>query len=171
MIEIIGEILGWLVSKLPGFTIRLFYRPDRLRSRIEIDLRPRGESLTFDRGEAPYVSLWLTIRNGTPFPIDLDRMRVDLWCQGYRLGDLFFLDRTTIPKGASKDILIRGLSGARYGESLAEKNGRCVCSVHVRAEFESKVGRVIYETRQLEGIKPTLSNVSSSSLPAASIKQ
>ena len=146
-----------MISWLPGAVLRWVFNSTRMASLVEIDVRPRGSALTFDCGDAPLVDLWLTVRNGTPFVVTLDRLRVDLWCSGRRLGELWFLERIAVPAGTKgRDLLVRGLAGVRY-DRLLEKDPRG--SIQVRAYFESKVGRFELNTRQLEGIRPELVNV------------
>jgi len=156
--SVFGHPAWRLVSWLPGVTLRWIFNPRRMTSLVEFDVRPRGDPLEFDCGETPYVTLWLTVRNGLPFAVDLDRARVDVWCCSRRLGELWFLDRIRLRAGTAKDLILRGLAGGRYDQFIRQSGPSALCSIQVRAHFESKVGRFVHDTRQLEMIHPGFVN-------------
>jgi len=147
--------LFWLLRMLPGLLAKKIYGPQRITKNILIDLRPRGDQLAIDF-RTTEGSLWLTVRNGSPFPVDLDRLSVDLWCSS-RLGMITLLNRIQIASSEPEDVLVRGLLLADCGRLAMQRADSTYCTAEVRAEFDSNVGRFVVKHR-LDGIKPSFQN-------------
>src|SRR5262245_54798111 len=103
MEHLFRSVMLWCLGRLPEFLAKKVYGPARIAEALQIDLRPSGDQFAIDFKTAE-GSIWLSIRNGSPFPVQLDRASVEPWCSG-RVGKMVFLDRTEIAPGKAKDVL------------------------------------------------------------------
>lgn len=152
-----GLAYGWiwkLVSWLPGFLLRWRFSKQALAGRIKIDVPPRHTPVQINGGEIPEATIWLQIQNTSYFPVELDRMTVDLTLAGSTV-EYFSLERIAIAPDSACDVHVRGPISpglvAHYARNI--KNGDIV-SLSVRAEFNSKIHNFSVKTGYLSGIQP-----------------
>ncbi len=152
-----GVAYGWLwklVSWLPGFLLRWRFSKQALADRIKIDVPPRHTPVQINGGEISDATISLQVQNTGYFPVELDRMTVDLTLAGSTV-QFFHLERRAIPPDSTCELHIRGpiLPGlvAHYSRNI--KNGDIV-SLSVQAEFNSKIHDFSVKTGYLSGIQP-----------------
>lgn len=162
-----GVAYGWLwklVSWLPGFLLRWRFSKKALADRIRIDVPPRHTAVQINGGEITEAAIYLQIHNRGYFPVELDRMTVQLILAGSAI-EYFYLDRTPIPPDTTCDIHVRGPLPRGLVDHYARniKNGDVV-SLLVRAELNSKIHNFSVNTGYLNGIQPR--NINMPALPS-----
>lgn len=129
-------------TRLPGFLLRVLYKPDTVKSQVHIALRnnvPATISLT---SPVPYVELYFQLTNLSAIDLVLDRMLVDVWF-GQPTFETAFLDRYVIPAGDISDgIRVRQtLADSQKAYIAAFEASRGSVRIYITAYFESKLGR------------------------------
>lgn len=155
-----GFFTSWLwklVAWLPGFILRLVFTSKRLLTLIQIDLRPRHDPVTLNFGEIPYAQVFLQVTNRSPFTVELDRLRIELF-YGSGSANLFYLDRTQLKSGTTTDIYIQGELSDGYATSGSRIKDEARCEIEIRAEFNSRIASFSVRTGRLEGIRPRIVN-------------
>jgi hypothetical protein len=144
-----------LVSWLPGFFFRRLFSPRWLATHTAVDVRPRHEPVTIHAGELPELHVWLVITNRGHFPIDLDRLALELTF-GAAIMRSSYLQRTTINTNGSAEIFVRSTISSAQVAHIAKNRERPHIALQVQAEFNCKVHNFSVNTGQLSGIKPEL---------------
>ncbi len=156
--DIITKSLIWsFLSRLPGFFLRKTFTEERLASLIEIDVRARGEQITFNCGELPYVGVWLEIRNCSHFEIELDRLTLEV-LSPTKICELSYLHREFINPGKSEILYIKEPINSHHIESLLNKKDKHRCNIRVIASFNSKIHNFRVDTKTLEGVHVQFNN-------------
>jgi hypothetical protein len=158
-----GVSYGWVwkfMNWLPGFLLRRWWSKEALSARIRIDVRPRHSPVQINGGpEITRADIWLELHNNGYFPIELDRMTVELNLAGVTL-DFYQLSRIAIPADSRHDLYVHGPIPAgvlsHYARNM--KNGSGV-SLSVYAEFNSKIHDFPVKVQHLSGIEPRHINI------------
>lgn len=159
MIEGMTFSVFWrLMTWLPAFILRRFFSKQTLAERTRIDVRPRNNPVQIRGGEIPEATIWLQISNKGYFPIELDRLTVELWLAGVT-AQFYSLDRVIIEAGAEQEVYLRGPLAIGHIKHLAHNRNNSNTSISVRAEFNSKIHNFSVITGQLSGINPDLSSI------------
>jgi hypothetical protein len=157
MIEEVAVSLGWkIMSWLPGFVLRRYVTKQSLVEKTQIDVRPRNSPVQLLGGDIPEATIWLRIDNKNNFPIELDRLTVELWLAG-RTAQFFYLDRVSIPAGKPCEVYVKGLLTEGHIKHMILNRQNPNVSLQVRAEFNSKIHNFSVQTGQLSGIVPSTS--------------
>lgn len=146
-----------LLGMLPGKLLRRYWTEERLAQKVKIDVRGRGDGLVFDLGRPQSVRVWLKATNFAPFPVTIDRIRLELWA-GSRLGEVWCLDRKPIAPTHEAELMVLGLQGVDLGERLASTNDHLVCRLHIDAYLVCKVRDFVKRQPNMEGVRGRLSN-------------
>ncbi len=138
------------VSYLPNFLLRRLYKPLSMEKLVNIDLRPRGDSIDMSLGELPAAKIWLQIINHSPFDLELSNMVVELWCGAANI-DLNRVESFSIKAHSTSDnVLVKGaLTGeqATHCSKLAESD---YFRIKITAPFKSAFSSFSKDTGQLE---------------------
>lgn len=86
-----------IVASLPAALLRLFLKPERLASKIKIDLRPNGPGEIVVMGTGPQLRLWFTVKNWSGFSVILDRMSLQIYVDHQLVCYAVIVDRIEIP--------------------------------------------------------------------------
>lgn len=150
----IWRFLGWL----PSFILGWIFSPKWLDSKVNIDIRPRHQSVEICQPENPEVVICLEIRNGSHFNLLLDRI-VCKFIFGIEICQPIHLKRINIKPGESADVyLTQNIPSAQFSKlPFHYKNNIDRARLELFAEFESKFHKFTSE-RNLDGIKPKIMN-------------
>ncbi len=77
--HVASSLLAKLLAKLPGWLLRRFMKPEKLASKLVLDLRSNAPGKLSDSGAVPQLELWLRITNHSAFPVVLDRVDLEVW--------------------------------------------------------------------------------------------
>ena len=127
-----------LLAMLPGVLQRWYWTEERLSAAIEIDMRGTGEALKFNLSAPARVELWLKITSMAPFDITIDRLKIELWSNGY-IGEIWGLEKHTLQPRKSKDIFIKNCQCFNSGEGSGLDQEHVNCELQVGGYFISKV--------------------------------
>jgi hypothetical protein len=144
-----------LFSWMPGFFFRRFFSKHWLATHTVVDVRARHDPVTIRGGELPELQAWLLVTNRGHFPIELDRLAVELTF-GAAIMRSHYLQRTEINAGDSSEIFIRSTITAEQVTHISKNRERPFITLQVLAEFSCKVHNFSTNTGQLSGIKPEL---------------
>lgn len=162
MLEGVAYSWGWkLVSWLPGFLLKRWWPKDALAARVRIDVRPRHSPVQINGGpEITRADIWLELQNAGYFPIELDRMTVELSLAGSSL-EFYFLNRVLIPADSRYDFHVQGPIPpgliTHYARNLKANAGGVSLSIY--AEFNSKIHNFSVKALSLTGIEPRNINI------------
>lgn len=95
MFEALIDFIIRLLGRIMPFMVRWYYKPDKLRKLIDIQVPMDQEGLIFVLSQFPHVSLQLEIKNRLPFLIEIDRLIVYLHVQSRNL-QFYFLEKKQI---------------------------------------------------------------------------
>jgi hypothetical protein len=153
----VNDILSAVLQYLPGFALRWIFSKHWLAEHITFDVRPRNEPVTIFCGELPFMQLTLNVTNRCYKEVELDRLTVEFTFPGITQ-QLYYLRRTTIPRGKAVDILIRGNLTSQQAAAIA-KQGESRMRIEVFAEFNSDIQEFSVNTAWPLTVKPTLANI------------
>ena len=162
METLIKTILDWIFHVAPAFLIRWYWTEDRLQRRVIIDVRPRGDAREFRGGEQPEVQIFLRVWNMAPFFIEVDRLKVDIWCSG--CGEvcqpLQDIQKRKVPPAGFADILMRGGQGVNI-ETLLERAGTWpTANINIHAEIVSSVRNFSIQSSNQGFVRPSITSIS-----------
>lgn len=150
----IWRFLGWL----PSFILGRIFSPNWLDSKVNIDIRPRHQSVEICQPDDPRVVIWLEVRNGSHFNLLLDRI-VCKFIFGAEMCQPLHLERVNIKPGESADVyLTQFISSAQFGKLPFHYKNNKHARLELFAEFESKFHKFTSK-RNLDGIKPEIMNL------------
>ncbi len=141
----IAVSVGWkIVARLPGLIVRRFLAPERLASRVRVDLRSNGPGEFFLGGAIPTLRLWFTVKNWSAFPVVLDRMSFEI-CADQLVCTGVIVDRIAVPgpgETEHRPHFLTCLSSAQMAQLRRQPptNGTVRLTVHGCAYFWSKLG-------------------------------
>lgn len=128
------KLMGWL----PGYLLRRFFTKEDLRARIRLDVRNRPYALQLNGGDMSEATIWVEIRNAGYFTVELDRLTATLSI-GHSF-EFYSLDRVTLLPDATHEIYLHGpLTPGAIALYKLNRNNSNICSIQLRAEFNSKV--------------------------------
>jgi hypothetical protein len=138
----VGSIASFMIEKildiLPGSMARLLISPQKIASRVEIDLRSANPIDISFGTEIPRLSLSFRISNMSLFDLVLDRLLIDLWVGQPTLRGAI-LERHKVLKRASTDNV--------YFTNQLTVPQPVPVTINVTAYFDSKIGAVDVQTR------------------------
>jgi hypothetical protein len=79
MREVISLAFGKIIDLLPGFILKLFFRPARIAKYISIELEGESPISLALNQPIPHVDLWFRLTNHSHVGLELDRLIVDVW--------------------------------------------------------------------------------------------
>lgn len=135
-----------LQSRLPGFVLRLFYKPERVQARVKIGLQDGDRPISAYWGaQVPSIQINFQITNLSAIDLILDRMLIDVWF-GQPTFSAALLDRYLVPAGeVTQGLYLRQMlseSQKQQIEWFEEAGGGAgSIGIHAVAYFESKLGR------------------------------
>ena len=143
---------------LPAFILRRLFSPEWMQQNIYIDIRPRHTSVEILQPDNPKVNIYLEVRNGSHFEIEIDRILLK-FIYGIEMANPEHFKREHLKPGESRDIYFTG--NIDYNQFLSlpfqhQKNS-LHCRLEVLAECNSRIHNFCVE-RLLEGIKPEVMN-------------
>lgn len=149
--ELFGDLIRRLISKIPGWLVGCFYPSDKIAKLIDIDLRSNVPIILNLNADVPYISLYFSINNRSPFEITLDRLLIKLWINQPVL-DGFILRRDVVSKGNFRDNIYFSSFLTALQREVFKKHcdGQLMTSqisLEVTAYLESKIGLVCVEKR------------------------
>jgi hypothetical protein len=153
----VSDILSAVLQYLPGFVLRWIFSKRWLAEHTTVDVGPRHEPVTIFCGELPYMQLTLNVTNRCHKEVELDRVTVEFTFPGITQ-QLYYLRRTSIPKGKTVDILIRGNLPSQQAAAIA-KQGESSIKVEIFAEFNSAIQEFSVNTARPLTVKPKLANI------------
>ena len=155
-------MLDWLFHVAPAFLIRWYWTEDRLRSRIIIDVRPRGDALEFRGGEQPKVAIYLRVWNMAPFTIEIDRLQVSIWGSGYGevCQPLQYSQRTKVPPTGVADVFVRGGEGIDLEKRLSHASPWPTAEIQIRAEVNARIRNFTVQYDGRDYVRPRIDGVS-----------
>ncbi len=138
--------LGWkIVACLPAFFLRWFLKPQRLATKLKIDLLANEPGEFTTDGAVPQLRLWFTVRNWSPFSVTLDRMTLQI-CAGPLVAMAVSVDRVDIPAYTELNkphvVTLLSESQVAYLRSQDLDGDRLELSIYSTAYFSSKIGWV-----------------------------
>lgn len=151
----VGSIASFMIEKildiLPGSMARLLISPQKIASRVEIELRSANPIDISFGTEIPRLSLSFRISNMSLFDLVLDRLLIDLWVGQPTLRGAI-LERHKVPKRASTDnvYFTNQLTAPQQEQIKTHRNGQILSvpvTMNVTAYFDSKIGAVDVQTR------------------------
>ncbi len=155
-------VLDWVFHILPAFLIRWYWTEERLRSKIILDIRPRGDALDFRGGERSEIAVYIRVWNMAPFQVEVDRLEVAV--SGSGLGEvcqpLRYIQKTTVPPAAFADIFVRGGEGVDLEKRLANANAWPTADITIRAEVVSRVRTYLAQTSDGGFVRPMITGIS-----------
>ena len=151
----LNEIAFYIIEKgaesTPSFVLRRLVSADKLKDKIDIDLRANNPIGFNDAVQVPYISLWFDIVNRSSFNLVLEKVYLDVWFgQPTFVG--WLLKPIEIPRTENvKDI--------HYWQDLTqfqinqykwcqEVNGGRI-GINITAYFNSKIGTIVLK-KQIE---------------------
>lgn len=147
-----------MLGKLPGAVQRWYWNSQRLADAIDVEIPGRGDPIYFNqRSQRARIRLRLT--NLAPFPVVLDRARLEIWSNGY-VADVWYLARQTLTSVKPTELLVKGLLGADCLDCLRVRNGVVECDIQVDLYLTCKVREFVKHRHQLGGVKASCPNVS-----------
>jgi hypothetical protein len=155
-VALVHDVLSTVLQYLPGFALRRIFSKDWLAEHVTFDFRPRDEPVTIFCGELPYMQMTLNVTNRCHKGVELDRLTVEFTLPPITQ-QLYYLRRTTIPKGKAVDILIRGNLTSQQATAIA-KQGESRIRIEVFAEFNSDIQGFSVHTALPLTVKPKLAN-------------
>ena len=140
-----------VISKLPGWLIRFFYRPEKIAGSIDLELRHNNPIIISFGTEIPSIDLYFQIYNRSNFGLVLDRLLIDFWI-GQRLFCGAVLRRGCVkPRERFDEVYFtQQLTLSQQEQIKRHKEGQLLSvpvSIMVTGYFESKVGVVCVEKR------------------------
>lgn len=120
--SVIWRALSIALNYVPGWMFRWYYTQQRLNSIIRIDVRPRGDQLSFWVDRNPHATLYLQIVNHSPFNLTLEHLKAEVWCDG-RLGTMKYTERKAIGRNATAEVFVEDMQGYDF-KSAFEHQGR-----------------------------------------------
>ncbi|MCO6414100.1 MAG: hypothetical protein J5I92_15280 [Thiogranum sp.] len=137
-------------SYLPNFLLRRLFKPLSLETLVNIDLRPRGDSINMNLGELPAAKIWLQIINHSPFDIELANMTVELWC-GAATVDLSRVESISIKAhSTNNDVLVKGALTGEQAEYCSRLTEGDYLGIRINASFKSPFASFSKDTGQME---------------------
>ena len=147
----VWRLLAWL----PGFVLRFFFSKVWLAQHTVIDLRPRHDPVTLRASDLPEFEIWLVVTNRGHFPVELDRLSVELSYAAARIHAGYFR-RTEIGAGNPCEVFVRGALSAEQVAHIGRNRANPYVALQVHAEFNCKLHNFSVDTGQLSGVKPEL---------------
>jgi len=132
-------------TQLPGFLLRVLYKPDTVKSQVHIALRDNAPGSVSLTSPVPSVELYFQVTNLSAIDLVLDRMLLDVWF-GQPTFETAILDRYVIPAGDISDgIHVRhALADSQKAYIAAFEASRGASGsirIYITAYFDSKLGR------------------------------
>ena len=152
-----SDILSTALQFLPAFVLQWIFSKRWLAEHTTFDVGPRNESVTIFCGALPYVQLTLNVTNRCHKEVELDRLTVEFTFPG-TTQQFYYLRRTSIPRGKTVDIFIRGNLPSEQAAAIA-KQGESSIKVEVFAEFNSDIQDFSVNTAWPLTVKPRLANI------------
>lgn len=151
------NILSAVAQYLPGFVLRWIFSKRWLAEHTAFDIRPLNEPVTIFCGALPYIQLTLNVTNRCYLGVELDRLTVEFTFPGVTQ-QLYYLRRTTVPRGKTVDILLRENLTSQQAAAIA-KQGEIPIKIEVFAEFNSDTQDFSVNAAWPLTVKPELGNV------------
>jgi hypothetical protein len=140
-----------LRSRLPGFLLRLRYKPDDLERLVIIGLRDNAPGSVNLGNPIPSVDLYFQVTNLSPIDLVLDRALVDVWF-GQPTFTAALLHRYSVPAGQiTQGIHVRYMladnqkSYIQAFDTAEPRGSRGRFYIYITAYFESKLGRFMVQ--------------------------
>lgn len=148
-------ILNWL----PGVVLRRFFPTDRLAQLIYFDLQPRHRSAMINLGEVANYEVYFQLINLSPFEVELDRAKFDVYCAGTVLQGIILKKQRFAP-GEISSIFIDGSIPDGHANQIARnmKPNEADMSVDGNMEFNCKLQPFAKRISNLSGIAPKVYN-------------
>ena len=152
-----SDILSTVLEYLPGFVLGWIFSKRWLAKHTTFDVGPRNDPVTIFCGELPYMQLTLNVTNRCHKEVELDRLTVEFTFPGITQ-QLYHLRRTSIPRGKTVDIFLRGNLSSEQAAAIA-KQGESSIKVEIFAEFNSDIQDFPVNTAWPLTVKPKLANI------------
>lgn len=158
MESILSSFIWKAFNWLPGILLRRLFNEHWLKSKIYMDIKPRGIPVEIIQPDNPRVRIQLEIRNDSHFDIVMDRLMIK-FMYGIEMAHLTHFKRELIKSGGTLNLSIQGNIDANQFKSLAYyyKEKSRYCALDILSEFNSKIRNFNIE-RTLDGITPTIMN-------------
>jgi hypothetical protein len=153
-------IVDWLWHIAPAFLIRLYWTESRLGSRIFIDVKPRGDVLTFNGGEPSEVTVYLRVWNMLPFTVEVNCIRVTVWCSGEVCQPLQHDEKVPIKPFGVVDIYVRGGQGINLEKKFSSLQEIPEATVTIRADVNCAVRNFKIDNNDRAFLRASMVNVS-----------
>lgn len=155
--SVVSGSIWRLFSWLPGFLFGRKFSKSWLAEHTFLDVRARHDPIQIRAGELPELEIWIAIGNRGHFPIELDRLSLEL-TYGPVVLRAFYLNRTSFAAGEERDIFVRSMVTREQATQIAMHRDRPYLALQLRAEFNCKVHNFQKDTGQLSGVAPLLIN-------------
>jgi hypothetical protein len=155
--SVVSGSIWRLLSWLPGFLFRRKFSKPWLAQHTFIDVRSRHNPIQIRSGELPELEVWLVVGNRGHFPIELDRLSLELTYGPVVLRSTY-LNRTNFEAGEEHEIFLRSMVTREQVALIAAHKDRPFLALQLRAEFNCKIHNFQKDTGQLSGITPVLIN-------------
>jgi hypothetical protein len=153
----VKNILSAVLQYLPGFVLRWIFSKRWLAEHTAFDIRTLNEPVTIFCGALPYIQLTLNVTNRCYVGVELDRLTVEFTFPGVTQ-QLYYLRRTTVPRGKTVDILLRENLTSQQAAAIA-KQGEIPIKIEVFAEFNSDTQDFSVNTAWPLTVKPKLPKI------------
>lgn len=152
--EVTDAIFRWCLAKIPAWLICYFYGPDKIKGRIDIDLRSNSPINIIFNIDVPEINLYFYINNRSPFDLTLDRLLIDLWVGQPTLKG-HVLRRYVIPKGESINNICFSypLTSQQQNQIKKQCSGQLLSvpvSLTITAYLESKIGMICVDNLRID---------------------
>lgn len=157
--ELATSLVRWVFARLPSLLTSWYMTPARFSSWIELEVRARGDQVSLWCSNPSSAQVWLTVQNGAPVTVTLDRVRIEI----HQLGEWWGHERVEILPGRTEEFLVRGLYGMDFDRLLPE-SGDVDFDLSLTGYLDSKARAFVVSRSNLQGVHTTVVNRSEPSL-------
>lgn len=107
MLELLRDFTLKVFGHILPFVVAWLYKAEKIASGIKIRVPGEGDGVTFEGGELPRVRVWLRASNLSPFPVEIDRIALQV-AYGAVIGEIAHIRKRSLPESKELEFLIEG---------------------------------------------------------------
>lgn len=146
-------------TRLPRLIVQKIWPQDKLAKLILIDVRPRGYPLEISGRSPRGVRMYLRVWNMCHFPIHVESLTVEIWCNGILCHPLKFHERKTIPATHIEDFFLQGGENVATEEHFSAADTIPEAEITIKAQIDCGFCRIDLINNDKGFIRPKLTNV------------
>lgn len=120
MLELLRDFALKTLGHIVPFVVAWLYKPQKIASDLKFRVPGEGDGVTYEGGELPRVRIWLRASNLSPFPVEIDRIAIQI-AYGSVIGEISHIRKHILPASKEIEFLVEGSLNERQ-VSYIQKN-------------------------------------------------